>query len=49
LAVLVVWFIIRHIKTIKSIIIKEEKLLAKHYFLDALLALMIGFMCLLIT
>jgi hypothetical protein len=49
LAVLIVWFIVRHYKIIKSVIIKEEKLLAKHYFFDALLAVMIGLMFLLIT
>jgi hypothetical protein len=49
LAVLVIWFIIRHYKRIKSVIIREERLLAKHYFFDALLAIMIGCMCLLIT
>ncbi len=49
LAVLVVWFIVRHYKRIRSLIIREEKLLMKHYFLDAILALLIGSMCLLVT
>ena len=49
LAVFVVWFIVRHYKRIRSLIIREEKLLMKHYFLDALLAILIGSMCLLVT
>ena len=49
LAILVVWFIFRHYARIKSLFIKEERLLMKHYLLDTLLALMIGSMCLLIT
>jgi hypothetical protein len=49
LAVFVVWFIVRHYKRIRGLIIREEKLLMKHYFLDAILAILIGSMCLLVT
>jgi len=39
---LIVWFSIRHIKRIKKLILASEHVLAKHYLLDVVLAVVIG-------
>lgn len=49
LVCLVVWFIVRHYKRIKSLIIKGERLLMRHYMFDAVLAIMIGWLYILVS
>lgn len=46
---LVFWFLTRHVKRLKSLVLEGEEYLAKHYMLDILLGAAIGSLVILVS